>query len=74
MKQAPYTTSTGIKMGCRWNESPKPMVIDDPDMERVQSWLICDEKWHKDRSLERIAYAMSGFVALIVICFLVVAK
>jgi hypothetical protein len=32
MKEIPYTTSTGVQIGLRHNESPKPMPIDDPDM------------------------------------------
>ena len=40
MKNIPYTTSTGIKIGSRWNEAPKPMPIDDPDMIKIQGWLI----------------------------------
>lgn len=67
MKNIPVTTSTGIKMGSRWNESPKPMPIDDPDMIAIQGWFICKPEWHKARSMERIVYGASTIFALIVV-------
>lgn len=72
MKNTPVTTSTGIKMSSRWNESPKPMPIDDPDMITIQGWFICKPEWHKARRMDKIIYAISGIVGLIVICFLMV--
>jgi hypothetical protein len=74
MKQVPYTTSAGVKIGLRWNESPKPMPIDDLDMERLQGWLICSPEWHKSRSMDRIAYGMSAVVAVITLLFMLVAQ
>lgn len=73
MKTIPYTTSTGVKIGLRWNESPKPMPIDDPDMITIQSWFICKPEWHKARSMERIVYIGSSVVAL-VICVAMAVK
>ena len=68
MRNIPYTTSTGVKIGSRYNEFPKPMEIDDPDMILLQGWLICPPKWHKARKVERIVYfACTAFAILIII-------
>lgn len=65
----PYTTSTGVKIGSRWNESPKPMPIDDPDMITIQSWFICKPEWHKARNMERVV--MIGCTSFAVLIMLV---
>jgi hypothetical protein len=69
----PYKTSTGVQIGLRYNESPKPMPIDDPDMIVIQSWLICKPEWHKARSMERIVYIGSSLFAVL-ICIAMMAK
>ena len=73
MRNIPYTTRTGVQIGLRWNESQKPMPIDDPDMIKIQGWLICPPEWHKARSMERVVYLWSTVFALI-ICIAMVAK
>ena len=68
MKNVPYTTSTGIKIGYRWNESPKPMPIDDPDMITILGWLIHPPEWHKSRSIDRLVTKIClGFVFVILL-------
>jgi hypothetical protein len=75
MKQVPYTTSTGIKIGSRWNESPKPMPIDDPDMELIQGLFIHSGKWHRQRRIERLFQNISLATALVIaIAFMMVQK
>jgi hypothetical protein len=75
MKVIPYTTSTGVKIGSRWNESPKPMPIDDPDMELIQSVLICSGNWHRQKKIERYALNLSyGTILVIVILYMLVQK
>jgi hypothetical protein len=74
MKVIPYTTSTGVKIGLRWNESPKPMPIDDPDMETIQGWFICKPEWHKARNLDRIVYIWSTIFALLILITVSVFK
>jgi hypothetical protein len=75
MEVIPYTTSAGVKIGSRWNESPKPMPIDDPDMELIQSLLICSGNWHRQRKIERYARNLSyGTALVIVILFMLVQK
>ena len=69
----PYKTSTGVQIGLRYNESPKPMPIDDPDMIVIQSWLICKPEWHKARSMERIVYIGSSLFAAL-ICIAMMAR
>ena len=67
MKVIPYKTSTGVQIGLRHNESPKPMPIDDPDMETIQSWFICKPAWHKARNLERLVYIWSTIFTLLIL-------
>jgi hypothetical protein len=74
MKTIPYTTSTGVKIGLRWNESPKPMPIDDPDMILIQGWLIQSPEWHRSRRLERIIYGLSTAFALLIAIAMMVSK
>jgi hypothetical protein len=68
MKTIPYTTTTGVKIGSRWNESPKPMPIDDPDMEIIQTWFIHTPQWHKARRMEKVVMfwctAIAGLIML----------
>ena len=67
MKVIPYKTSTGVQIGLRYNESPKPMPIDDPDMITIQSWFICKPEWHKARNLERLVYMWSTILVLLIL-------
>jgi hypothetical protein len=75
MRTVPYTTSTGIKIGCRYNESPKPMPIDDEDMIYIQSLFIFPPEWHRQRNLERmVLIGCTGFVMLLGIVLLMTSK
>ena len=74
LRNTPYTTKTGVQIGLRYNESPKPMPIDDSDMIAIQSWFICDTDWHKKRNLEAIAMRISAGVLVLVIIGMWVAK
>ena len=75
MKTIPYTTSKGIQIGCRYNESPKPMPIDDEDMIYIQSLFIFPPKWHRQRNIERmVLIGCTGFVMLLGIVLLMTSK
>lgn len=75
MKTIPYTTSKGIQIGCRYNESPKPMPIDDEDMIYIQSLFIHPPEWHRQRNLERLVLIVcTGFAMLVGIVFLMTSK
>jgi hypothetical protein len=75
MRTTPYTTSTGLQIGCRYNESPKPMPIDDEDMIYIQSLLIFPPEWHRQRNLERITLIVStGLAVFLGIAFLMAGK
>jgi hypothetical protein len=75
MKTTPYTTSTGVQIGCRYNESPKPMPIDDEDMIYIQSLFIHTPEWHRQRNLERLVLiGCTGFVMLLGIVLLMAGK
>jgi hypothetical protein len=67
----PYTTSTGIKIGSRYNESPKPQMIDDMDMLRLQRALIFSGRAQKQDNLVMIknAFAIGWIILLIVAVF-----
>ena len=66
MKNVTYTTSTGVKIGSRWNESPKPMPIDDPDMIEIQGWFIGSSEYHRQRKMEKVVYTASTLMAVLV--------
>jgi hypothetical protein len=75
MKTTPYTTSTGVQIGCRYNESPKPMPIDDEDMIYIQSLFIHTPEWHRQRNIERLVLiGCTGFVMLLGIVLLMAGK
>lgn len=67
----PYTTRTGIKIGSRYNELPKPQMIDDMDMLRLQRALIFSGRAQKQDNLEMIknAFVLGGVILLIVAVF-----
>jgi hypothetical protein len=67
----PYTTRTGIKIGSRYNESPKPQMIDDMDMLRLQRALIFSGRAQKQDNLVMIknAFVIGGIILLIVAVF-----
>lgn len=66
MKTVPYTTSTGVKIGSRYNESPKPMPIEDEDMLYIQSILICSPDWHRQRNIEKKVVMFSALFAIVI--------
>lgn len=74
MKVIPYTTKTGVQIGLRYNESPKPMPIEDQDMIIIQGWFICKPEWHKARNLERLVYAWSTVFALLILITVAVSQ
>jgi hypothetical protein len=75
MRTTPYTTSTGVQIGCRYNESPKPMPIDDEDMIYIQTLFIHSPEWHRQRNLERLTLIVcTGFVVFVAIAFLMAGK
>ncbi len=75
MKTIPYTTSTGIQIGCRYNESPKPMPIEDEDMIYIQSLFIHPPKWHRQRNIDRITLiGCTGAAVFISVVFLMASK
>ena len=74
MKNVPYTTKTGVQIGLRYNESPKPMPIDDSDMIAIQGWFICDKGWHKKRTVETMVIRLSAGVLVLVLLGMLVTK
>jgi hypothetical protein len=75
MRTTPYTTSTGVQIGCRYNESPKPMPIDDEDMIYIQSLFIFSPEWHRQRNLERLTLIVcTGLAIFVMVAFLMAGK
>ena len=75
MRTIPYKTKTGVRIGVRYNEVPKPMPIDDPDMELIQGLFICSKEWHRQRNIEKLVYVASVCMVLaIMILYLMVSK
>jgi hypothetical protein len=75
MRTVPYTTKTGIQIGCRYNESPKPMPIEDEDMLYIQSLFIHSPEWHRQRNVERLTVIVcTAFVIAICTAFLMASK
>ena len=67
MKEAPYTTSTGIQIGIRYIERSVVAPIDDPDMLLIQSVFINSDKYFRNRRLEKVAVVVSFIVGVAVI-------
>jgi len=64
----PYTTSTGIKIGSRYNEYPKPQMIDDMDMLRLQRALIFSGRAQKQDNLVMIKNVLViGWIFLLIV-------
>jgi hypothetical protein len=63
MKTVPYTTSTGIKIGLRWNESPKPMAIDDKDMIRIQEAMLATPEYARSKRMYNLTTVLSTLAA-----------
>ena len=74
LRNTPYTTKSGVQIGLRYNESPKPMPIDDSDMIAIQGWFICDKSWHKKRTIENIVMRISTGVLVLVILGMWITK
>jgi hypothetical protein len=68
MKTVPYTTSTGIKIGCRYGEYGKVAPIDDPDMIFIQEALLATPEYARQVRQERLAI-MVGMAAFLLITF-----
>ena len=67
MKEAPYTTSTGIQIGIRYIERSVVAPIDDPDMLLIQSVFINSDKYFRNKRLEKVAVVVSFIVGVAVI-------
>jgi hypothetical protein len=69
LKEAPYTTSTGIQIGIRYIERSVVAPIDDPDMLMIQSVFINSDEYFRNRRLEKVAVVVSFIVGVAVLLF-----
>lgn len=65
----PYTTSTGIKIGCRYMENGRVSPIDDPDMLFLQEALLATPGYISARRLHNIVMSFSSFTFACVVLF-----
>jgi hypothetical protein len=63
----PYTTKTGIQIGCRYRENGITMPIDDPDMLFLQEALLATPEYIRQKHLHDAAVALSTLVGLFVV-------
>jgi hypothetical protein len=63
MKQTPYTTKTGIQIGCRYQENGITMPIDDPDMIFIQEALLATPEYARSKRMYNLTIVLSTFVA-----------
>lgn len=63
MKQTPYTTKTGIQIGCRYQENGITMAIDDPDMIYLQEALLATPEYARNKRMYNLITVLSTFVA-----------
>lgn len=68
----PYTTKTGIKIGCRYMEQGKRAPIDDLDMQKIQLALLATPNYIKSKRKYEWTIALSTlvFVSTFVVIFL----
>jgi hypothetical protein len=65
----PYTTSTGVKIGCRYMENGRVSPIDDPDMLFLQEALLATPGYISTRRLHNIVMFISSFTFCCVVLF-----
>ena len=65
----PYTTPTGIKIGCRYMENGRVSPIDDPDMLFLQEALLATPSYISTRRLHNIVMSISSFTFVCVVLF-----
>lgn len=66
MKTVPYTTSTGIKIGCRYGEGGKRAPIDDADMIFIQEALLATPEYARQSRKARLVNLISMFAFLLI--------
>jgi len=68
----PYTTKTGVKIGCRYRENGNTMPISDPDMLFLQEALLSTPQYRKAKRIEAwvIRLSVAGLVFIAFYSFL----
>jgi len=59
----PYTTSTGLKMGSRYQEHGTTAPVDDPDMIRIQEALLATPEYARSKRMYNLTIVLSTFAA-----------
>ena len=68
----PYTTKTGVKIGCRYRENGNTMPISDPDMLFLQEALLSTPQYRRAKRIEAwvIRLSVAGLVFIAFYSFL----
>jgi hypothetical protein len=70
----PYTTSTGIQIGCRYMENGRVEPIDEPDMLLLQEALLATPNYISTKRLHNRVMAVSYSVVVCLILFTYLAN
>lgn len=62
----PYTTKTGIKIGCRYGEQGSIAPLTDPDMQFIQEALLATPEYIKSKQRYNLVMLISTAVAAFV--------
>jgi hypothetical protein len=65
----PYTTSTGLKIGSRYQENGITAPINDPDMLLIQEALLATPDYIRSKKIYRITIALSTLVGVFVVFY-----
>ena len=64
----PYTTKTGVKIGCRYRENGNTMPISDPDMLFLQEALLSTPQYRRAKRIEAWVIRLS-VIGLLLLAF-----
>ena len=59
----PYTTTTGLQIGCRYEENGTTMPVDDPDMIRLQEALLATPEYARSKRMYNLTIVLSTLAA-----------
>lgn len=63
----PYTTKTGIKIGCRYGEKGSVAPLTDPDMQYIQEALLATPNYIKSKQRHNLTVFLSTAIAAVVV-------
>jgi len=73
MKHTPYTTKTGLKIGCRYQENGIRMPVEG-DMLLVQEAFLATPEYARSMRINRLTLKASVFIFFLIVCALMVIR